>query len=234
MEWSKLMTDETRENLRPDEVANLDPYKRRTGKSSGKAKELLSQVEESSEEIEFSEIQRFSAEQKEALKKKGYVIYELTGQSIASLRRQGKTFWSSWHENFPDFEALTSRKSEVAINPINLLIPGSNNKTLAEQLKVVKEFGDGLNIRGVEAILGQVPDYAELTFAYLDKTGQILFGERFDDHYYEARTQTQIDGVVFAGICLGTLNTPRLCNWDETARLDLLYAAPLIVPASRD
>src|SRR3990172_7228083 len=58
-------------------------------------------------ETEEPGIQRFSQEQKEALKKEDYVVYELTGQSIASLRGQGKPFWSTWHKDYPDFEALS-------------------------------------------------------------------------------------------------------------------------------
>ncbi len=76
------------------------------------------------------EAKRFTDEQKEALVKEGYVIYELTGQSIKSQKEQGRKFWSTWHKDYSQFEALTSMHSEVAINPDQLFIPKSNNKTL--------------------------------------------------------------------------------------------------------
>ena len=49
-------------------------------------------------------VQRFSQEAREVLEKQEYVIYELTAQSIKSLRETGRPFWSTWHKDYPDFE----------------------------------------------------------------------------------------------------------------------------------
>lgn len=179
-------------------------------------------------EVPQVELVRFSPEQREALEAKGFRVYELTGQSIASLRAQGKPFWSTWHRSYPDFESLTSRHSEVAIDPKKLFLPRSNNKTLEQQLAAVKKFSDGLRIQGVETLLGQVPDYTELAFAHLDKTGQRLFGEKYDYNY--TRTQTRVESGV-AGI--GGFDADsglHVDRWDPDVRGGSLRAAPLVVP----
>lgn len=179
-------------------------------------------------EAEKSEIQRFSNEQREALRKEGYVVYELTGQSIASLRKQGRLFWSTWHKDYPDFEALISGHSEIAINPESLFLPGSNYQTLAEQLEAVQKFSDGLNIQRAKAILGQVPDYTELAFAHLDKTGQRLFGKEYGYNY--TRTQTRVGSGVAGVGSFGVGDGLHVSYWDPGDRHDRLRAAPLVVP----
>ena len=175
------------------------------------------------------EVVRFSPEAKKALESKGYKVYELTGQSIASLREQGHPFWSTWHnKDYPEFEALTSRHSEVAINPKKLFIPRSNNKTLEQQLEAVKRYSDGLGIQGVEAILGEVPDYTELAFAHFDKTGERLFGERYDYRY--TRTKTRLASSVAHVSGFGVGDGLSVSNWGADDRGDFLRAAPLVVP----
>lgn len=174
------------------------------------------------------EIKRFSPEAREALDAKGFKVYELTGQSIVSLKEQGEKFWSTWHRDYPDFESLTSRHSEVAINPKKLFIPRSNNKTLEEQLGAVARYSNGLQIKGVEAILGEVPDYTELAFAHLDKTGERLFGKIYNYNY--TRTQTRVDSDVAnvggfdagGGLWVG--------RWHAGGRDGSIFAVPLVVP----
>lgn len=178
------------------------------------------------------EIQRFSDEQREALEAKGYRVYELTGQSIAGLKKQGHPFWSTWHKDYPGFESLTSRHSEVAINPKKLFIPRSNNKTLEEQLGAVARYSNGLQIKGVEAILGEVPDYTELAFAHLDKTGERLFGKIYNYNYTRTRTRTQtrVDSIVAGVGRFGADYGLVVDYWNADGRSDDIFAAPLVVP----
>lgn len=174
------------------------------------------------------EVARFSPEAREVLEAKGFKVYELTGQSITSLREQGKQFWSTWHRDYPDFESLTSRHSEVAIDPKKLFIPRSNNKTLQEQLEAVAKYSESLGVQGVEAVLGEVPDYTELAFAHLDKTGQRLFGKKYDFNY--TRTQTRVGGdVAFVGRFHAD-DGLHVYYWFPDSRDGLLHAAPLVVP----
>lgn len=83
-------------------------------------------------ETTLIEVKRFSREAKEALRNQGYSVHELTGQSIATVRDSGRKLWSTWHRDYPDFEALPSMHSEVAINPSALFLLKSNNKTLRQ------------------------------------------------------------------------------------------------------
>ena len=183
------------------------------------------------ETVPVVEVKRFSQEQKEALEKQGFVIYGLTGQSIKTLRDSGHKFWSDWHKDYPDFEALGSMQSEVAINPNKPFLPKSNKKTLSQQEEMVNKFSEelGKEVKGVKAIIGQVPDYVELVFQYLDKTKDYLFGAK--DNYDYARTKTPTSGSSVA--LVGNSSAAdglRVDSWDSGNSSDVVHAAPLVVP----
>jgi len=179
-------------------------------------------------ETEKSEIQRFTQEQKDALKKEGYVFYELTGQSIKTLREAGNSFWSTWHEDYPYFEVLKSMKSEVAINPKQLFLPGSNCKKFLGKEVLVENFSKNISakIPGVEAIIGKAPDYIEL--AFLSPTKHCLFGKEYGYGY--TITQTQVGSGV---ACVGGMDSSigiDVIRWNSDNRSSGLYVAPLVVP----
>jgi hypothetical protein len=178
------------------------------------------------------EIKRFSVEQREALEKQGFVIYGLTGQSIKTLRDSGRKFWSTWHKDYPDFEALGSMHSEVAINPSKPFLPKSNNKTLAQQEEMVNKFSEelGKKVKGVKAIIGQAPDYVELAFAHLDNTKEYLFGAKDNYDYARTKTPTSGSGVAFVGD-FGVDGGLNVYNWNRGHGDDGVHAAPLVVPA---
>lgn len=177
------------------------------------------------------ELQRFTPEARRALERRGYRIDALTGQSIKTLRDAGKPSWLSWrHEDDPKLEVMPSRTSDVAIDPEHLFLPDSNRKTLREQEAMVEKFSKDLKIDGVEAVIGEMPDYVELTFNYLDVTGERLFGE--DCNYDSARTKTPTDKFSVAHV--GRFDAGRglyVDRWRHEERGDGLWAAPLIVPA---
>jgi hypothetical protein len=177
------------------------------------------------------EIKRFFAEQREALENQGYVIYGLTGQSIKTLRDRGHKFWSTWHKEFPYFEALGSVHSEVAINPNNPFLPNSNNRTLAQQENMVGRFSEvlGKKVKGVKAIIGQAPDYAELAFAHLDATKEYLFGAK--QNYNYARTKTPIGSSCVAHVGGFGADDGLVVNyWYRDNGDGYVRAAPLVVP----
>ncbi|MDO8620920.1 MAG: hypothetical protein Q7R31_01430 [Candidatus Levybacteria bacterium] len=177
------------------------------------------------------EIKRFSQEQREALEKQGFVSYGLTGQSIKALRDSGHKFWSDWHKSLPDFEALGSMHSEVAINPSKLFLPKSNNKTLAQQEEMVSKFSEelGKKVKGVKAIIGQAPDYVELAFAHLDATKEYLFGAK--DNYDYARTKTPTGGSYVASVGrFIAADGLGVGSWDAGYGYGGVHAAPLVVP----
>ena len=176
------------------------------------------------------EIKRFSPEQREALKKEGYLIYSLTGQSIKTLRESGCKFWSAWHGQFPDFEALVSRQSEVAINPNRLFLRRSNYKTLRQQEAMVEEFSQelGKKVPGVKAIIGQAPDYIELAFRHLDATKNYLFGAKYNYGY--ARTKTSKGSSIVADVGHFDADFGLDVSWNAVHGYGHVHAVPLVVP----
>lgn len=178
-----------------------------------------------------AEIRRFSDEARARLEAEGYFVHTLTGQSIKTLKDAGRPFWSTWHNNHPDFETLASRSSEVAIRPDQLFLPKSNGKTLNDQLSRVARVSADLSrqVRGTQVIIGEAPDYVELAYNHLDLTGQRLFGEEFGYGY--ARTVTPVGGNVANVGDFDAVNGLRVDGWRPDDGGDGLWAAPLVVPA---
>ncbi len=179
-----------------------------------------------------SGIATFSKEQKSKLSRLGYeYFYPLTGQSIASLRDAGNSFWSTWHKG-DAFENTPSMRTEVAILPRILFLKNSNNKTLSQQLGMISRFSTELAkaVPGVAAKMGGAADYAELAFAHEKATGDKLFGSKFNYDY--ARTTTETSGSVvalvgdFGGFGL------NVDDWDRGSSSGNVWAVPLVVPAS--
>lgn len=181
-------------------------------------------------ETEKPEIPRFSPEQREALEKEGYVIYELTGKTIEDLRGVvGNYHQPMWLQYDPIDKSVKSKTSEVAINPEKLFLPESDNKRFTEQKSLVAEFSEDIStkIPGVEAIIGEAPDYVEL--ASLSR----LF--RHNMNYI--RTQTEISsGLVY--VYVGNLYPSNLYpdggfmvdRGCYDSRLFNLFIVPLVVP----
>lgn len=189
----------------------------------------LPSLQDFSREQPTLKIVRFTPEARQELTERGYAVYALTGQSIKTLRDVDKPFWSTWHQDRPELEAMTSRLSEVAINPTQLFLPGSNRKTLKEQERMVKAFSKDLNVDGVEAVMGEMPDYTELAFSHLDATGVRLFGKDFGYNYARTKTSTSRSGVAVVGEfdAVGGLSVAR---WYRDRGSGGVFAAPLVVP----
>ncbi|HUS60337.1 MAG TPA: hypothetical protein VMX76_03090 [Nevskiaceae bacterium] len=178
------------------------------------------------------EIKKFSFEQRAILEKRGYRIYFLTGQSIKSLQESGRKFCSTWHKDYPDFEALASIRIEVAINPNHLFLPRSNRKTLIEQEAMIEKFSKrlGRKIKGVKAIIGEVPDYVELVFLHFEATDECLFGPKYNYDYARTKTPTPLGaGVADVGYFVG--DGLGVSCWEREGGLGNVWAAPLVVPA---
>lgn len=191
----------------------------------------LSQASASQKEVTPIEVRRFSDEAKAALEKEGYVVDTLTSQSIATLRSAGKPFWSTWHKDYPQFEALTSMSSEVAIHPEKLFIPKSNNRTLAKQEDLINKFSQelGKKVPGVDAIMGGMADYVDLAFAHLEATGDRLFGEKYNYNYARTNTPTVGAGVAVVGN-FGPSSGLSVSYWHRGVGASRVFAAPLVVP----
>ncbi len=174
-------------------------------------------------------LQRFTPEARIALVERGYRIYDSTGQSIKTLRDAGRPFWSTWHQDYPELEAAQSRYSEVAIDPENLFLPDSNRKNLKDQEDMVREFLKNLKVDGVEAIVGEMPDYVELAFNHLDATDGRLFGEAYGYNYTRTITPTsEVDVARVGGFDAD--NGLHVGQWGRVDGNGALFVAPLIVP----
>lgn len=181
------------------------------------------------------EVKRFTDEQKETLKGLGYEIYELTGQSIRSLRDSGRkiqvsTFeFNKFSRENAKFEALISSLSEVAINPAQPILNHSNKKTFSQQQEMVWEFSKKIakEVKGVKAVIGTLPDYAELAFAHLDRTGQYLFVEPYFRRYVRTNSTA---GSHVADVAFGRYGL-HAGNWNYGERVDYVWTSPLVVPA---
>ena len=182
------------------------------------------------EKFLVNETKRFLPEQREVLEKGGYTVYELTGKSISDLREAGDDFWTTWPQKYPEFELQRSMRSEVAVNPNQLFLLGSNNKTFAEQESMVAKFSRDISVKipGVKAIIGEAPDYVELVFLSLPE--HHLFGPDDDGDCRYTKTQTRVGsdlayvgGFYFSnGLSIG-------CSSSGHCR-DNLFIVPLIVP----
>ncbi len=161
----------------------------------------------------------------------GFLVYIPTVQSIATLREDGRKFSSIWHKNYPDFENKTSRLSEIAIpkNPKQFFLPNSNFKTLSEQEEMIAKYSEELlrKIPGIKAILGEVPDYLELTILHFMKTQETLFGEKYYNCFTRTKTQTADSRSTLVGRSATGFNIVR---WPNDEGHYSLFAAPLIVP----
>ncbi len=194
-------------------------------------------------------VERFSDEARSVLESKGFVVYTLTAESINSFRKQGRKFWSSWHNDYPEFEALISRVAEVAINPDpdRIFLKGSFAKDLSGQINMIAKLSQELQIGsnripGVEAIMGEAADYTELFFKHLDSTGDYLLGEKYvqGDIWLFARTNTPTvnSGVASVGdfdkeAGLRILHTKmRRDGRDDLVAVPLLV--PILVPTGQD
>lgn len=176
------------------------------------------------------EFKCFSAESRELLERRGFSIFTLSGQSVSSLKDAGRKFWSTWHEKYADIEQNKSLTSEVAIDSGRLVIPGSNWKSIEEQMGLINAFSDQLAsaIPGVQAVMGEIQDYADLVFEYFDRTGGYLL-EQTGENYI--RTKTLVSGSISTHIGAGSPEGLIIGNLPGDNRAGSIYVAPLVIPA---
>jgi len=205
----------------------------------------MSEMIERSIEAIPAETKRFSPDLKEALEKKGFVVYTIGGQSIKSEKEQGRKFRPTWQDNYPtfwhykdyeDFWNLTSMYSEVAINsdPKKFYIARSYDKTLNQQLEMIADYSKKLQRKlssEIEAVMGQAADYVDLTFVHLDvhTMEDRLFGKKYG--YIFARTKTPTVGSYVASV--GHFRSDSGLHVDDDRDDNCIYgvwAVPLVVP----
>lgn len=159
--------------------------------------------------------ERFTDEEKEALRNDGAVIYLLHGETILSQkesqRAKGKPSFGYVVDAGERLLALPSRKIEVAIypDPEKFFVPGSFNKSVKKQEEKVMQDARELRLRlNLSAVTEIIPDEAatlsEIGFQHLDATGVWLFGKEYavaqglDWVYGRTKNPTNASGSIVA------------------------------------
>lgn len=177
------------------------------------------------------EIEELPIEAKRLLPFLGYNTFaELKGHSIASLRAIGKSFYADWDNKFPEFQNLASRRMQVAFNPDRPFLPDSNCKTLDQQLLMVQRANQQLShiVPGVEMVILETPEYAELLHDYFEKTGERLFKTAHHCDYIRSVTMIDSDNI---NLGFHAETGVDLFRWLPGGTDPYLWAFPVIIPA---
>ncbi len=181
------------------------------------------------------EIKCFSDEQRDVLDENGYIIYDLSGESVNTQKQTRNATYLTREDIGP----VTSMCSQVAINPKELFLPDSNNKTLRQQELLVEKFSQGLEkkLRGisVKAIIGEAPDYVELDSKHYDATyygdGLHLFErDEYISRFARTKTPTGNSSVAQVGWVKSYRSGIEVKHLHAMVGDPYVYAAPLIVP----
>lgn len=186
-----------------------------------------------SHELTPLEVVRFTSEAREALTHEGFVIHELTGRSIRSLLGEGRPVWSDYFHSYRKVEALPSRSSEVAIDPAQLFLPNSNRKTLEEQEQMIRAYSVRLTqeaeIKDIEVVIGEMPDYVDLVFAHHDATGVRLFGKDYGYNCTRTITRTVWSNALHVGNFDDDYGL-GVNYWNPNDGNENVFITPLVVP----
>lgn len=134
------------------------------------------------------------------------------------------------------WEPLEAIRCEVAINLRQPFLPDSNNKDYFDQAAMVREFSKDLSSRipGVEAIMGELPDYGELLLRHLVVKDD-NFVHLLDSTQEYCSTRTRTAGIGRHALNISITN-PRSLVFVEASGIDekfdsKLWVTPLIIPA---
>lgn len=136
---------------------------------------------------QVAEVSRFTNETERILKEDGAKVYELGRTTINTQRdaQRAKGKPSFWYVT-DGGDSRPSRLSQVAIysDPERFFVPNTGGKNLTAQEKLVKKDAEDLRKRlKSEDIDEVIPEEAstltEVTFMYLDETGEWLFSETY-------------------------------------------------------
>lgn len=159
------------------------------------SKELRHQVLSHIESSEKGGIEVFGIETRRKLKRMGYVIGEMHGETVASLRDKGYDLGLTWQDDALFMNRVHSRKSEFAINPDTLFLPGSFMLTKKQQRRFVNDQTNNLRqVRYLDKIIGaggNVADWAEIDNWFHNTTGEYLLSR-----YEGCGIQTSTPGPV--------------------------------------
>jgi len=130
-------------------------------------------------------------------------------------------------------EAKVSMNSDVAIRPDTFFLPESNNKTRNQQKHAISKYSNALarKIKGVKAIMGELPDYVELVLAHEAATRVHLFDSTLSDYRIKkAITNTPTFDRNFAVVGRHPMRVDFFARHRCGDKNEDVYAAPIVVP----
>jgi len=189
------------------------------------------------------ETKSFSSEAREVLEKKGYIVYLLQGKSMRLMWKQKgeprfDTLTSLERELLgPPYWIATTPAMEVAINPNQLFLPNSNDKTFRSHQKMISIFSEEISdeVKTAKAIIGEASNYVELALLYRDQTGKNLF--KIDGEPVYTVTNTAYDVGLGNTDCLIEVGADRngvlfiSQYWLNTLGKTDTWLMPLVVPS---
>lgn len=178
---------------------------------------------------------RFFPETKRLLEEDHFVC-ELEGMSIGEVRRASNGFWPQLQEGDRGFEALVSRRGQVAVSVVRPFLANSSRKVLSEPIGLVDQENNRFRREfiGAKLVIGEAADYVELGFKYFQHYKRRLFGDRYNDYSEPVFTvsNTTVDEATIAVV--GPFNSCGgldVATWSSAFRFKSVGVVCLVVPS---
>lgn len=204
-----------------------------------KAKDFLKVKPEAVPEVDLRQqtydllplVREPSEQEKEALEKRGFVFHPIQAKSYAQVVAEDPDyFWPNelrYANARVELRDFTPPVMEVALNPTQVALPDSFDKSRPVQLAMIDKFSQDEienEFPEAKAIMLPVTAYAQADRAYKQRTNEVLFRKYFArglDNISEVRAAT-------AG-----RNDPDLqfsvAGWDAGLGRDVVGAVPAVV-----
>lgn len=175
----------------------------------------------------------FTPEIRELLEKDGFVIYSLTGRSIADLKEEGNFIdIVPWVSNRDNTLHIPSRQTEVAFHPDpkRFFLEGSSEKTELEQQILLLQFSRQFetSFPGTKVIKGEGADFIELALRYYEDSKKRLFGKKYGYRYTRTNSSSGGHGLVVGRYINKEFSVGVGSSGEADKQLGLAY---LVVPA---
>lgn len=187
------------------------------------------------------ETRGFISEALTGLADKGFVVYQVS-RTFAELHQDGVPFVPSAWARGPlmrRFMDASSVRSEVAVDPSQLVLADSNNKTYTEQTGQAREYAQSLGIDDVDGALVSAADVVALNHGLqLEGEGSIFDALAELGEHAAIRTDTYLDGVLADHWLATVKNSPEsgMLEIGEYVSDDTganLWALGVVVPSQR-
>lgn len=178
----------------------------------------------------LSHVREPLAEEKEALKGRGLVFLSIGRKSYAQVVAEDEGYFLSGELDYANVrpqlrDYVLPVAAEVGLNPTELALRGSFNKSRADQLERIKEYSQLLQLELPDARAIMLPStgYAQADKAYKLATGEVLFRNYF------ARVLDDLSGFVAAAGRDVPSRQFRVDDWNADYGYGPVGAVPAVV-----